>query len=343
MAKINISGVIYDTLGSLKLNGREYVFGIEANNLEYFEKIENEYGINYAPSKKDYTLEGNAGSSLIKLKERVVMQHIADTLKEDIKTHKINGVSDITNFISTMQQVFDEEENLKKLFKGDPTDLDEDKFVISTNNLIKYLDTKRRAKEKKDVDFDILEGGVDKTFITNPNINHPSITPTDKIDDTYEELSPTIIVDQLVKVPKQEVVEETKKEEPSTSIIGIDDKDLTNDMIKTVLTKKQDFINKEQEEYLEKILETREKEENVPQPEEQVENDDIKLSYDEFMEVKQRMNSEPQEEVEVEQPKRLALTKPKNNRAAYVDTVILCLLTQLGIFGLLIFILLLIK
>ena len=104
----------------------------------------------------------------------------------------------------------------------------------------------------------------------------------------------------------------TQKEVPQSAFASIEDK-LTDDVIDAVLERKKDQITENDITYLEELKKSREEE-----------------------------HKEKEEVREIAKDKQLVLTKP-SKKAAYVDTVILCLLSQLAIFALLIFVLLLIK
>ena len=350
--KININGINYDQLGTIKVNNREYVFGLNNNDLEFFEKVAADEGTTLVSTNKDLTLAGNAGTSLTRLNERIVMTHLADSIKSDIRNGKLTNKDAIKNEFVTAQSVVDDDPNIKKLLKGNITNLNEENFSDRAANLLTYFDSQKRATVKKNDDFDIVDGGEDHTFVSDQNaFTDRTVVNKDmyeKINQQLDEakhqeetdpfantiISPAFGQDMGLPTEKEledkpttlenASVNETSEptfivdklnEEPKApveSFMGLKDEQLTDEVIDSILTKKRDQIPDEAVKYLENLQATR------------------------------ALNKKEEVKDLGEKPKELVLTKP-NKKAAYVDTVILCLVTQLSIFGLLIFVLLLIK
>lgn len=338
--KINVNGIIYDQLGKVKVNNREYVFGLNNNDLEFFEQVNDENGIKYNTLNKDLTLMGNAGTSLTRLNERIVMTHLADNLKNEIRIGKLNNPEEIAKEFSSVQHVVDENPDvIKKLLKGNASDLTEEKFNQRRDNLVNYFDIKT-----KEDDFDIVDDAPTNTVfdlkpITKDEVVTPELPKASELDsrtqinaDMYEQINKQIEEDKNTDldnttilapetfgprveepVPSVEpIAPEEPLEETKPSFMGIDDEKISNEDIDAILAQKRDKISPEQATYLE----------------------NLKAS---------RLAKEPaKEETKIEELPKQLVKKP-DNKAAYVDTVILCLVTQLSIFGLLIFVLLLIK
>lgn len=374
MGKININGVAVELLGNLKLNGHNYVFGLVNNDLNFYEMTRNEFGINYVLPKKDFTLEGNAGGSIRELNGRIFMQHFADELKRDIKLGKLRNLDDISNEISNMQSVFDEvgSDELKTLFKCNVANLDDDSLMSNSEKIYSKLNSKRKAKGKDD--FDFIDGGEDKTFSVKKDTLIPKQSAFASSNASSDIITPTVILDKMSVVPKKDIVAEIKSESPSTSAIGLKDSKVSTEVLQDTLDRKGPEMNNIQKLYIEEVIAAREEKEEVkPIVEEKVEKvepvvedptlllpkidkpettkkfdieeftkkdmnnrlEDTITSYDDFNKYQESKRKEESNIVPV---------VPKVSRsAAYVDTVILCLLVQLGIFGLLIFVLLLIK
>lgn len=311
--KINVAGKEYIKLGNIKLNNREYVFALLGNNLDFFEQIEKEGVTEFIELNKDLTLSGNAGTSLTRLNERILLTNIASSLENDIRSRKISSKEAIEKELELVQDVISSDAELKKMLKGNVNDLDEEKFSKRAAELTIYFNNKKRSKQSDD-EFDIVEGGIDRTFINRDLYKKLEEEPIVK-QAHDEELSPTVILEKLEEVQKEQILNmpPTQKEVPQSAFASIEDK-LTDDVIDAVLERKKDQITENDITYLEELKKSREDEQK-----------------------------EEKEEVrEITKDKQLVLTKP-SKKAAYVDTVILCLLSQLAIFALLIFVLLLIK
>ena len=313
--KINLDGVVYDKIGNIKVNNREYVFTINSAELSFLEASNIDGEVKYTKPNKDMTLEGNAGTSLTRLNERILMFHIAAGLKEDIKSAKIRNQQLLRDSLELKETVLNEDVELKKLIKGNVNGLSEEKFASDAKNLTSYFDTKLKAKEMKD-DFDIVDGGEDRTFI-----NAGMYEQIKKQEALEKEVAPevqtvmtetTSIVEPIVENSTVNPAVETPVVEENKEIISpfpVSDKELTP-LVDNMLQRKEELT-------------------------------DAQVTHLEDLQQKE-IAKEVIKEEQLEKGKQLVLTKP-DKKAAYVDTVILCLVTQLGIFALLIFVLLLIK
>lgn len=373
MSKININGLDVELLGSLKLNGHSYIFGLVNNDLNFYEMTRNEFGINYVLPKKDFTLEGNAGGSIRELNGRIFMQNFANDLKRDIKLGKLRSLADISKEIDNMQSVFNElgADELKSLFKGNVSNLDDEVIMNNASNLFNKLNTKRKNIGKDD--FDFVDGGQDVTFSVKkeeflPKQELPKQSSFSITNAASDDITPTVIVGSLHDLTKQEVAKEMRSETPSTEIMGFKDSEVSNEVLEETLERKSDEMTNLQKAYIKEVLASREEQEEVKEePKEEVkepeidsdptlllpkvevetkeekdELEDTVTSLEDYKRYQESKKKEAELEEQEEKGKVLTLTKV-SRKAAYVDTVILCLLVQLGIFGLLIFVLLLIK
>lgn len=391
MSLIVVNGKRVENLGILKVydnkNNREYNFVLSDNNVEYYEILRNQYGVNYVSYGKDF-LNSNVKVSLRALKERLFMQFFTDELNKEYRFRSLSTVAELSDAVGKMQQViFDEGiENIKTLFKVSPSVTDEESLIQDGKNLFNNLNTKRKAKmTKADIankypDIDFKDGNVVNPFtVSIPKKEMDAAKNVFDLDD----ITPTIIMDRINLVPRKEIVAETKKVEPSTELIGITPTpkkiEQVSNLIEETLDRKE--MLKYQSDYLEavkgnidqkvdnvnteKTVRVDSLDELLPQVEkkkEQVSSDFNKVL--EKTSVKEEAKEEtkefniPSKNIEntitsMEEFNNLSQVKDdivpvtgkqkKLNKSAYVDTVILCLLVQLGIFGLLIFVLLLIK
>lgn len=268
-----------------------------------FENVNNEWDF----AKKDLSLAGNANTSLTALNERALLFHELDNFKgltDDDITEKIIELQD---YIVTPEA--------KEQLKGNSNFFND--FDSSTRAMLDFFDSKLGKNIKANDDFDIIdvnESDLGNSVLINFDTLKEQMAQYDNQknvpvnDDLMESFEPTS--DQMSNNTSQENI------------------GLTPDELNSI-----DNVFKKDDSIEEKTFEVKPEEPKVEE----------NKSIPEPMEVSSIEEIKPIETKSLIPSKVKTLLPAKVKDAAYVDTVILCLVAQLAIFGLLIFVLLLIK
>lgn len=321
MKMVNINGVEYKVLGEINTGKREYAFIEDSNeNVSYCQKE----GANYVIPTNELTLEGYASKSFSALNENVLFSYLTKRLGTDLEYF-----ADLYNGDATL------EEGWMRLESKSIADSMKE-LQINVNSSIKpYLPQAgdsneviiekiaRASKEYENIKVNIIYAFADRAA---DNIN--LIKPFD-IEEVVGD-APTLFQTGLTEEVKASADNVLTEEVPITDPIE-------EELGKSILIPASEFIAPSEE-----VRPSKEELSNL----DITQMDEVIEGAKDIAEIKEEIQKN--EEIQKEE-KEVSLTKPKvktlkkNKKAAYVDTVILCLIAQLSIFGLLIIVLLVIK
>jgi len=336
---ININGVQCEILGSINTGKREYVFILNGKDVEYYKRTAE----GLVKPSTDYTLHGYAGKSLSELNENILISNMLKLMTTDYSKELI------VKYINKIEQVIVRNPLIKPdaLTASEITTHDEnfmshkktiENFAVTANN--DFL-----AENPKIMTLNSVESSKDFEIIEEDD---------NEIGKTMFGMAPVTNLDEtMYHMPIGEI------KEASDNVLKSEDSEKINDAIdekldedKSFVLPMNDFYNSFKDSPTVETESQPDFDGNIEVPSFGTESStsdtneavDLAAIVNQYEEDKKEV-VEPEADELDNKAKVLKKTKKtkKDKRAAYIDTVILCLIAQLSIFGLLIIVLLVIK
>lgn len=138
--RINLNGEIYEIIEIIKMGNHSYPVIKKGDDITYLEQLQSNDKISYVLPSKDFSLQGNQGKSLEHLNQNILMNHIIETLKSDIRSGKYESKEDLIKRIKEIQQFIDTDYQIKGFLKGDIEGLTLESFQSNLKGMLDYFD-----------------------------------------------------------------------------------------------------------------------------------------------------------------------------------------------------------
>lgn len=208
-SKFNYKGIVFDKIGNITLNDRLYLFMVSDIDVEYIRVDNNGGNITYVAPSKKFSLQENAGKSLVQLNERILMNHIALKLKDIKKDNDIEMVKQELTRIQTIIEQNGFAERVKKRLSG----ITEEAHQENVKDMLQSFDKIVYKKIKEEVK--LPEGDLGNTTIIEP----VSISKQD-LEDLKKYVSESKKEDPLDN--KVETTKEEKNETKDNQSVDVD-------------------------------------------------------------------------------------------------------------------------
>lgn len=225
MGKFNYNNKIYDEFGNLDFGKRIYLLIRNEDDLKYI-YIETVDGQKiYKMPSNNYSLEANQGKSLKQLNERILVEHVLATLKQDI--------SSLNSNVDRIKEII-KDPKMTLLIKGNLSEITVESFEQNKQSMLRCFDDLYGVNKNV---IDTPDEKINQTLVMKPlKQDFPELSRLNRFDDEQNKESGLNI------------------SEPLPNPLGINEDNLSLNDVDSLLEKKDDLSNT-QTSYLEGLQE----------------------------------------------------------------------------------------